>query len=235
MNILITRPLIDSEDLMGKLFSLGHKIIHLPTLKITSANMHPIDPNEFKAFIFTSANAIRNLKTKNLNKSQICFCVGSITEKIVKQAGYLNTVSAGGTVNALKNLILNSDKINKNSDIAYFCGDNLSSDLDTELEKEGLKIKKIVNYLSEKIVELNEENKKIIQGHPPDTIFVYSSRSAQSFIEITKNYSLYPLMTGSKVMCISKKVADIFKSNGWKKIEIFDPGDELIKLEEFKK
>jgi hypothetical protein len=36
-------------------------------------------------------------------------------------------------------------------------------------------------------------------------------------------------------MCISKKVADIFKSNGWKKIEIFDPGDELIKLEEFKK
>ncbi len=32
MNILITRPLIDSEDLMGKLFSLGHKIIHVQVL-----------------------------------------------------------------------------------------------------------------------------------------------------------------------------------------------------------
>ena len=39
MNILITRPLIDSEDLMGKLFSLGHKIVHIPTLKISAANV----------------------------------------------------------------------------------------------------------------------------------------------------------------------------------------------------
>ena len=38
MNILITRPLIDAEDLMGKFFSLGHKIIHIPTLKISSVS-----------------------------------------------------------------------------------------------------------------------------------------------------------------------------------------------------
>ena len=43
MNILITRPLIDSEDLMGKLFSLGHKILHIPTLKISAANVSPVD------------------------------------------------------------------------------------------------------------------------------------------------------------------------------------------------
>ena len=43
MNILITRPLIDAEDLMGKLFSLGHKIIHLPTLRIVPAKLDPID------------------------------------------------------------------------------------------------------------------------------------------------------------------------------------------------
>ena len=43
MNILITRPLIDAEDLMGKFFSLGHKIIHIPTLKISSAKTEPID------------------------------------------------------------------------------------------------------------------------------------------------------------------------------------------------
>ena len=38
-------------------------------------------------------------------------------------------------------------------------------------------------------------------------------------------------MTQSTVMCISEKVAKIFKSQGWKKIEIFSPGDEMIKLE----
>ena len=62
MNILLTRPLIDTEDLMGKLFSLGHKIIHVPTLKILAANIDPINAKKYDAFIFTSANSIRNLK-----------------------------------------------------------------------------------------------------------------------------------------------------------------------------
>tara|TARA_X000001036_G_scaffold413608_1_gene428051 strand:- start:1300 stop:2001 length:702 start_codon:yes stop_codon:yes gene_type:complete len=232
MNILVTRPLIDAEDLMGKLFSLGHKIIHIPTLKISSVKIEPVDVNKYDAFIFTSANAIRNLKVIKLDKSKLCFCVGAITEKIARMTGYNNTVSAGGTVNALKNLIINSNQMNKKSKIAYFCGDNVSYDLDLELKKEGININKIINYSSEKISDLNEENKKIIYTHPPDIIFVYSTRSAISFIEIVKKYSLYPLMTGSKVMCISKKVADIFFKDNWKQVKIFDPGDELLQLKE---
>ena len=232
MNILITRPLIDAEDLMKNFFSLGHKIIHIPTLKISSAKTEPIEANKYNAFIFTSANAIRNLKVIKHDKSKLCFCVGAITEKIARMSGYNNTVSAGGTVNALKNLIVSSSQINENSKIAYFCGDNVSYDLDIELRRESIKTNKIINYTSEKITDLNEENKKIIFSHPPDIIFVYSVRSAESFIEIVKKYSLYPLMTGSKVMCISKKVADIFTINNWKKIRVFNPGDELLQLEE---
>ncbi len=231
MNILITRPLIDSEDLMKQFFSMGHKIIHLPTLKISSANMDPVDPNNFDAFIFTSVNAVRNLILLNQNKDKPCFCVGAITEKIARQSGFTQTFSAGGTINALKNLILNSNAINKKSKIIYFCGDNITFDLDIELKKEGLKIKKIINYHSEKIVDLSDQNKKIIENHPPNVIFVYSSRSAQSFIEIVKNNSLYPLMTESKVMCISKKVAKLFILDGWKKIEVFSPGEELLGLQ----
>ena len=232
MNILITRPLIDAEDLMGKFFSLGHKIIHIPTLKISSAKIVPIDTNQYNVFIFTSANAIRNLKVIKQDKSKLCFCVGAITEKIARMSGYNNTISAGGTVNALKNLIISSSQINEESKIAYFCGDNVSYDLDLELKREGIKTKKIINYTSEKITDLSEENKKIIESHPPDIILVYSIRSAQSFIEIVKNYSLYPIMTESVVMCISKKVANIFSDKGWKKIKIFNPGDELLQLKE---
>ena len=230
MNILITRPLIDSENLMEKLFSKGHKILHIPTLKISTLKIKPINPNDFDAFIFTSANAIRNLKLSKENKKIFCFCVGSITEKLARQKGFQNTFSAGGTVNALKNLIINSEQLNEKSKIAYFCGDNISYNLDEDLEKEGFKVKKIVNYLAEKITDLSDESKKIIENNVPDLIFIYSLRSAQSFVEISKNYSLYPIMTGSTVMCISKKVADFFKSKGWKKIEVFNPGDELLKL-----
>ena len=230
MNILITRPLIDSEDLMGKLFSLGHKILHIPTLKISAANVSPVDEKKYDAFIFTSANAIRNLKLINQDTSKICFCVGSITEKILRQKGYNNTISAGGNINALKNIILNSDQIDKKKSIAYFCGDYISSNLDIELKNEGFQVNKIINYTSEKITDLNEENNNIINNHPPDIIFIYSKRSAESFIEIVKKYSLNGLMTESRVLCISEKVLGVFKNLGWKKLEVFQPGEELEKL-----
>ena len=230
MNIIITRPLIDSEDLMGKLFSLGHKIIHLPTLKISKAKLDPIDPEKYNAFIFTSANAIRCLKLLKPDRNKLCFCVGAITEKIVRQQGYNNTISAGGTINALKNIIVNSGDLNKKEVLAYICGDNVTSDLDLELQKEGFQIEKIINYTSEKITELNTDTNNLINDHPPDLIFVYSKRSAESFIDLAKKYSLNGLMTDSRVMCISEKVLNVFKEARWKNLETFEAGDELIKI-----
>ena len=229
MNILITRPLIDAEDLMGKLFSLGHKIIHIPTLQVKPVTNQKCDAKNYDAFIFTSANAIRNLKLLNEDKKKLCFCVGSITEKIVRQKGYSNTISAGGNVNALKNIILNSD-FDKKKKIAYFCGDYISTNLDLDLKREGYLIDKVINYYSEKIVDLNNENEKILNNHPPDIIFVYSKRSAESFVELVKKYTLNGLMTGSRVLCISEKVLNVFKQLGWKKLEVFEPGEEIIKL-----
>ncbi len=230
MNVLLTRSLIDTEDLMGKLFSLGHKIIHVPTLKISAVKTNSINPDNYEAFIFTSANAIRNLQSFKLDKNKLCFCVGAITEKIVRQKGYVNTISAGGTVNALKNIIINSEYLDKKKSLAYLCGDNISSELDKELEKEGFKIEKIINYTSKKIKELSKDINQLIINHPPDIIFVYSKRSAESFIELTKKYSLNGLMTDSRVMCISVKVLNVFKQSGWKKLEIFEAGDEITKL-----
>ena len=114
--------------------------------------------------------------------------------------------------------------------MAYICGDNITSDLDLELQKEGFQIDKIVNYTSEKIKELNEDTNYLINDHPPDIIFVYSKRSAESFIDLVKKYSLNGLMTGSRVMCISEKVINVFKEAGWKNLETFEAGDELIKI-----
>ena len=73
MNILMTRPLIDSEDLMAKLFSLGHKIIHIPTLKISPLKKDSVDLGKYDALIFTSTNAIRNLQVVNEEKNKLCF------------------------------------------------------------------------------------------------------------------------------------------------------------------
>ena len=234
MNIILTRPLNDTENLMQELFKLGHKIMHIPTLKISSANLNPIEINKFKALVFTSSNAVRNLKVKDNKKDIICFCVGSITEKIARANGFTKTISASGNVNALKNLILNSKELKKNDKLAYICGDQITLELDKELGREGFKVKKIINYFSEKITSLNDANIDLIKKYPPNVIFVYSLRSAESFNSIVANYSLSPMMTQSVVMCISKKIVDFFNKTGWKNNKIFNPGDEIIELERIK-
>ena len=97
MNIIFTRPLIDSEDLMMNFFSSGHKVIHMPTLSIASANMKPINTKDYDGLIFTSANAVRFLKLKNDDKNIKCFCVGNLTERTLRLKGFNNTVAASGT------------------------------------------------------------------------------------------------------------------------------------------
>ena len=232
MNIIFTRPLIDAEDLMTSFFSSKHKVIHLPTLNITSANMEPINTKDFDGLIFTSANAVRFLNLKNDEKNIKCFCVGNITERSLRLKGFNNTVAASGTVNALKNIILNSDQKIKN--LAYLCGDVVSYDLDKDLSLSGFKVKKIVNYTSNKITDLNNKSLDLIKKNPPNVTLIYSKRSAESFDEIVRKYSLLELMTQCTVMCISKKIKEFLKSKGWKNIVIFNPGEELIKIDQIK-
>ena len=216
---------------MQELFNLGHKIIHIPTLKIKSANLEKIDIENFNALVFTSSNAVKNLSIKGEKKNIKCFCVGSVTEKIARLNGFTKTISASGNVNALKNLILNTKELKKNDKLAYICGDQITLELDKELGREGFRVKKFINYFSEKITSLNDANIDLIKKYPPNVIFVYSLRSAESFNSIVANYSLAPMMTQSIVMCISKKIVDYLDKAGWKKNKIFNPGNEIVELE----
>jgi uroporphyrinogen-III synthase len=234
MNIIFTRPLLDSEDFMMNFLASGHKIIHMPTLNIATADMKPINTKDYDGLIFTSANAVRFLKLKNNDKNIKCFCVGSLTERALRQKGFNNTIAASGTVYALKNLIVNSAKNIKKLNLAYLCGDVVAYELDKELKLEGLKVSKFINYTSNKITNLNKESMELIKKYPPDVTLIYSKRSAESFDEISRKYSLGQLMTQCKVMCISKKIEDFLKSKGWNKTEVFNPGEELIKINQIK-
>jgi hypothetical protein len=75
---------------------------------------------------------------------------------------------------------------------------------------------------------------KLIKKYPANVILIYSKRSAESFDEIVRKYSLSELMTQCTVMCISKKIKEFLNSKGWKKTEIFNPGEELIKIGQIK-
>ena len=94
MHILLTRPLEDCSELILKFQSLGHQVSHLPLLKIDKVKYDEINFEDYKGIIFTSANAIKFLDIKKIDKKILCFCVGNAMEKKAISIGFQNVISA---------------------------------------------------------------------------------------------------------------------------------------------
>jgi len=106
MHILLTRPLEDCSEMIIKFKSLGHQVSHLPLLSVDKVDYEKINFSDFKGIIFTSANAVKFLDLKSIDKNLLCFCVGSATEKKARSVGFQNVIAAEGNVSNLKELVL---------------------------------------------------------------------------------------------------------------------------------
>ena len=106
MHVIITRPIEDSLELIRNLKIINHVITYLPLINIKGISNKNINFDNCKGIIFTSANAIKFLNTKNISKNIHCYCVVDATEKRAKESGFYNAISAGGNVDALIELII---------------------------------------------------------------------------------------------------------------------------------
>ena len=229
MHILLTRPLDDCKDLILRFKSLGHKVSHLPVIKIENVNHDKVNFDEFGGIIFTSANAIKNLNTSKINKQINCFCVGSSTEKVAKQNGFQNIFCADGNVNNLKEVILqNFDQ--KKGNLLYVSGEIISSNLDKDLISEGYKVKRIINYSVVPIEEASDEFIRDLKSSIPDMVYVYSENSARNYLNLLKKYNLSDYWMDTNLMCLGEKTSSVLNEIKWKKIFLFNSGEEEFLL-----
>ena len=229
MHILLTRPLEDCSEMILKFKSLGHQVSHLPLLVVEKVNYDSVNFPSFGGIIFTSANAIKFLDLKSIDKKILCFCVGEATEKTARNNGFQNVIAAEGNVENLKELILqNFDK--KDGSLIYISGETVSTDLDQQLLKVGYNVKRIVNYRTSHNKNFNEEFVKELKLKMPDIVYVYSQNSAASFLNYIKLWQLESLWMNTNLMCIGEKTSSILNEIKWKKIFLFNPGEEEFLL-----
>ena len=229
MHILLTRPLEDCSELILRFKSLGHQVSHLPLIKIDKVNYQKISSSDFGGIIFTSANAIKFLDLVKIDKNINCFCVGSMTERKARSSGFQNTFAAGGSVLSLKELILqNYDSREK--PILYVSGETISIDLNQQLINEGIKVKRIINYRANHIEKFDENFVKDLKLKIPDMVYIYSQNSALSFLKFIKIHQSENLWMNTNLMCIGEKTSTILNEIKWKKIFLFNPGDEEFLL-----
>ena len=229
MHVLLTRPLEDSLDFIKRFKSKGFTVSHLPLIKINKIDYPKLNSSEYKIIVFTSSNAIRNLDTKDFDKNILCFCVGDATEKTAKQKGFHNTFSAGGNVRNLRELILqNLEK--KTERILYISGELVSCDLDKELIKEGLNVQRLISYSVSHIEDLSSDFLSELKKKIPDIVYIYSQNSAVSFLNLIKKYELNDYWMKTNLMCIGEKTSSVLNELKWKKIFLFNPGEEEFLL-----
>ena len=229
MHILFTRPLEDSSEMIFKFNSLGHQVSHLPLLNVEQVNYVADNILDYKGIIFTSANAIKFLDIKKIDKNIVCFCVGSSTESKARSVGFQNVIAAEGNVENLKELILqNFDK--KNGKLIYVSGEIVSIDIDNQLIELGYNIKRIVNYRTNHNEKFDDNFVEALKTNKPDIVYVYSQNSALSFLKFIKVYQSENLWMDTNLMCIGEKTSSILNEIKWKKIFLFNPGEEEFLL-----
>ena len=229
MHILLTRPLKDSHELILRFQKLGHDVSHLPLIKIEKKDHEELNFSDYKGIIFTSSNSINFLDIKLIDKKINCFCVGSATEKNARSNGFLNVYSADGSVLNLKELILQNYN-SSDGKLLYVSGEAVSTNLDEELIAEGYFVKRIVNYITKPIEKIDETFIDKLKLKMPEIVFVYSQNSAISFLNIIKNYQLVDLWMNTNLMCLGEKTSSILNEIKWKKIFLFNPGEEEFLL-----
>ncbi len=229
MHILLTRPLEDCSEMIVKFKSLGNQVSHLPLLRIDRVNYKQINFSDFKGIIFTSANAVKFLNLRDINKNILCFCVGSATEKKARSVGFQNVFAAEGNVENLKELLLQNFN-QKDGPLIYISGETISIDLDQQLLKEGYNIKRIINYKSSHNQNFDDRFVKQLKLNMPDMVYVYSQNSASSLLNFIKMYQLESLWMDTNLMCIGEKTSSILNEIKWKKIFLFNPGEEEFLL-----
>ena len=229
MHILFTRPLDDSRELILKFRNLGHKVSHMPVIQIEKVEHEKINFLDYKAIIFTSANALKFLDTKLIDKKIICFCVGISTEKKALSLGFQNVITAEGNVRTLKELILQNFSSSYGK-VLYVSSEIISNDLDKNLANLGYNIKRVINYTSKPNNQLDKKFVEKLRLSMPDIVYVYSQNSALSFLNLINNYKLNDFWMNTNLMCISEKSSSVLNKIKWKKIFIFSPGEEEFLL-----
>ncbi len=229
MHILLTRQLEDCSDLIIRFKDLGHIVSHLPLLNFEKVLFDQKCIEDSKSIIFTSANAIKFLNTKEINKNIKCFCVGSATEKKAKAEGFQNIISAEGNVSNLKELIFQNFN-SSDGNIVYVSGEVISSDLDQQLINEGYSVKRIINYKTNSNRNYTNKFVENLKINIPNIVYIYSYNSAISFLNFIKNERIETLWMDTNLMCMSEKTSSILNEIKWKKIFLFNPGEEEFLL-----
>ena len=147
----------------------------------------------------------------------------------LKKKGFQNIISANGNVNNLLEVILQNFKSTQGK-LLYISGETISFELDEYLRKKNYNIDRLINYKTKHIEIFDNSLIDELKKQIPDIVYIYSENSARSFLNLINNYDLKNIWMNTCLMCIGEKSSSVLNEIKWKKIFLFNSGEEEFLL-----
>jgi uroporphyrinogen-III synthase len=91
-------------------------------------------------------------------------------------------------------------------------------------------LKRLINYKTHHNEKFDIKFVEQLKLNMPQLVYVYSQNSALSFLNFIKNNQSESLWMNTNLMCIGEKTSSILNEIKWKKIFLFNPGEEEFLL-----
>jgi uroporphyrinogen-III synthase len=230
MTVLITRSNEDGIEIASEIRNLGIEVLSEPLIDfVIYPPNNEIDYSPFQAFVFTSKNAVRYLKTcaygSILNKQ--CFAIGDATANMLRDLGFSNVLSADNDINKL----IQNVRLSCVSKVFYFRGEEISLDLKEVFSSHKSTCDECICYKVEKIEKFSNALVKKMISEDIKVVLFFSKNTAKSFLSLCNKYDIAKFMKKVTILTVSYKLRDELKGMVTNSIESFEGrSDSLLEL-----
>ncbi len=232
-NFLVTRPVLQSEEVAGCLRQNGFEVLLEPictvkVVKYTKKELEELKKELILAVFLTSFNATEAFLEFELDKNVAIFAIGEKTVRKIRENGYKNIfLPEKSNILELERLFLRQN-LSKDGKILYFCGNYLTKDLKLSLGESGFVVKNILSYEIKYHEEFSLRFLELVRKKKIDNVLCYSRNNVKHLFELVKRHGLRDFFVEANLVVISDEVASEAKNLGFKKVRLFSDYEFLI-------
>ena len=93
MKVVVTRPRGQEHELVARLESLGHEVVHCPLVEVEPLGDEPIDASGYDWLVVTSVNGARELRRRLTGRPARVAAIGAATAAALGGADLVPAVS----------------------------------------------------------------------------------------------------------------------------------------------
>lgn len=210
MRIAVTRPQADGERTAQALRSRGHNALLAPLMRVEP--MAADLSGEWRAVIFTSANALGAVAPSAAMMKLPVYAVGERSAEAARAAGFADVAAAGGDARDLVRLIAERET-GAGAPLLYLAGENRAADVVGALAAHGIAVEMRVVYRAV-TAPFPEALIAAFRRRGVDGVLHFSKRSAENFVNGARSAGLAEAALAVRHYCLAAQVAEPLTAAG---------------------